>query len=106
LRVGRGNERWPLGPINYHFKAPNETGPRNRFPFFVFQNWEEWLVKLAAHEACHIEQFRGDLRCSEVSCEQFALETLEEFRAAAAPPALAPPAEQLALPGLSWSLSG
>jgi hypothetical protein len=106
LRVGRGDERWPLGPINYHFKAPNETGPRNRFPFFVFRDWEEWLVKLAAHEARHIEQFRGGLRCSEVSCEQFALQTLEEFRAATAPPALAPPGEQLALPGLSWSFSG
>ena len=27
LRLGRGRERWPLGPVNYHFKAPGETGP-------------------------------------------------------------------------------
>ena len=66
LRVGRGNERWPLGPINYHFKRPNEVGPRNRFPFFVCDDWREWLVKLAAHEAKHIEQFRNGTRCSEI----------------------------------------
>jgi hypothetical protein len=102
LRLGRGDERWPLGPINYHFKTPQETGPRNRFPFFVFRDWQEWLVKLAAHEAGHIEQFRAGLRCSEISCERFALATLEEFRAhraAAERPRLTEP-EQLALPGL------
>jgi hypothetical protein len=80
LRVGRGDERWPLGPINYHFHTPAETGPRNRFPFFVCEDWEEWLVKLAAHEAKHIEQFRGGLRCSELSCEDHALRVLEDFR--------------------------
>jgi hypothetical protein len=80
LRLGRGDERWPLGPINYHFKTPEETGPRNRFPFFVCATWEEWLVKLAAHEAKHIEQFREGARCSEIECERFALGVLEQFR--------------------------
>jgi hypothetical protein len=80
LRLGTGRERWPLGPINYHFKAPHETGPRNRFPFFVFRDWEEWLVKLAAHEARHIHQFRKRIRCSEIECERYALEALEDFR--------------------------
>jgi hypothetical protein len=81
LRLGRGDERWPLGPINYHFEAPHETGPRNRFPFFVCRDWEEWLVKLGAHEAKHIEQFRGRASCSEVACELFAVARLEQFRA-------------------------
>jgi hypothetical protein len=80
LRLGRGAERWPLGPVNYHFKTPDEVGPRNRFPFFVCRNWEEWLVKLAAHEAQHIEQFRHRLRCSEISCERFAVAALERYR--------------------------
>jgi len=80
LRLGNGRERWPLGPINYHFHAPHETGPRNRFPFFVFSDWQEWLVKLAAHEAWHIEQFRAGGTCSELDCEHFALEVLEDFR--------------------------
>ena len=62
LRLGRGNERWPLGPINYHFKEPSETGPRNRFPFFVCEDWREWLVKLAAHEARHIAPVPGRSR--------------------------------------------
>jgi hypothetical protein len=80
LRVGRRGERWPLGPVNYHFKPPHEVGPRNRFPFFVCADWEEWLVKLAAHEAMHIEQFRTGARCSEIECERFALAVLEQFR--------------------------
>jgi hypothetical protein len=85
LRLGSGRERWPLGPINYHFKRPDETGPRNRFPFFVCRDWEEWLVKLAAHEAKHIEQFKNGLSCSEISCERFAVAKLEEYRSLRAP---------------------
>jgi hypothetical protein len=101
LRLGRGDERWPLGPVNYHFRAPGETGPRNRFPFFVCHDWQEWLVKLAAHEAKHIEQFRNRDICSELSCERFALDRLEEFRALSAPAEAAEPdiPMQLALPG-------
>ena len=94
LRLGRGREQWPLGPINYHFKGPSETGPRNRFPFFVFHDWQEWLVKLTAHEAMHIEQFRTGAVCSEIACERFALERLEQWRAAREP---AEPYEQLSL---------
>jgi len=93
LRIGRGDERWPLGPINYHFKAPHEAGPRNRFPFFVCSSWEEWLVKLGAHEAKHIEQFRAGARCSEIECERFAVAVLERFRRSRAGDVL-----QLALP--------
>jgi hypothetical protein len=85
LRLGNGRERWPLGPINYHFKRPDETGPRNRFPFFVCRDWEEWLVKLAAHEFKHIEQFRHGISCSEISCERFAVAKLDEFRSLRAP---------------------
>jgi hypothetical protein len=98
LRLGRGDERWPLGPVNYHFRAPHEAGPRNRFPFFVCRDWREWLVKLAAHEATHIEQFRRRATCSELRCEEFALGRLEEFRQEAAE-AAAP--AQLQLPGLA-----
>jgi hypothetical protein len=102
LRVGRGDEQWPLGPVNYHFHAPHETGPRNRFPFFVCSDWQEWLVKLAAHEAKHIEQFREGGSCSEISCERFALSMLEEFRARRRDGSVGAPERplQLALPGL------
>jgi hypothetical protein len=86
LRLGNGRERWPLGPVNYHFKRPDETGPRNRFPFFVCHDWEEWLVKLAAHEVKHIEQFKQGLTCSEISCERFAVAKLAELRSLRAGP--------------------
>jgi hypothetical protein len=85
LRLGNGRERWPLGPVNYHFKRPHETGPRNRFPFFVCHDWEEWLVKLAAHEARHIEQFRSGESCSELDCERFAVRKLDHFRSVRGP---------------------
>jgi hypothetical protein len=100
LRVGRGDESWPLGPINYHFKTAEETGPRNRFPFFVFEDWREWLVKLAAHEAKHIEQFRQGIKCSEIGCERFALSVLEEFRAGEPTEVPFQGSRQLVLPGI------
>jgi hypothetical protein len=42
-------------------------------------------VKLTAHEAKHIEQFRNGLSCSEISCERFAVAKLNEFRLLRAP---------------------
>jgi hypothetical protein len=104
LRLGRGREQWPLGPINYHFKRPHETGPRNRFPFYVCHDWREWLVKLAAHEAKHIEQFRAKAICSEIGCEHHAIARLQEWRAAVRRAAHA--AEQLSLPGLEPFATG
>jgi hypothetical protein len=102
LRVGKRGQRWPMGPVNYHFKAPHETGPRNRFPFFTCHDWCEWLVKLAAHEAKHIEQFRAGDVCSELSCERFAIGMLEQFRARRIDGAVGEPNRplQLALPGV------
>ena len=85
-----GQRALAAGAGELPLQGPDETGPRNRFPFFVCRDWREWLVKLAAHEAKHIEQFRNRDVCSELSCEWFALERLEEFRAPA----------QLALPGM------
>jgi len=104
LRLGRGRERWPLGPINYHFKRPDEAGPRNRFPFYICRDWREWLVKLAAHEAKHVEQFRAGAICSEIGCEHHAIARLEEWRAAIRRAALA--SEQLTLPGLEPVTAG
>ncbi len=102
LRLGRGSERWPLGPVNYHFKAPHEAGPRNRFPFFVCSDWREWLVKLAAHEAHHIEQFRARAICSELACERVAIDRLDRWRASRSGAAAG---EQLVIPGFGQQLS-
>jgi hypothetical protein len=103
LRLGSGRERWPLGPVNYHFKTPHEVGPRNRFPFFVCADWKEWLVKLAAHEARHIEQFRNGLSRSEIDCERYAVAKLEAFRRLTWPVAARSDrmVGQLALPGVA-----
>ena len=81
LRLGNGRERWPLGPVNYHFKRPDETGPRNRFPFFVCHDWEEWLVKLDRARGQAHRAVPERIACSEISCERFAVAKLEEFRA-------------------------
>ncbi len=93
LRLGTTTEKWPLGPINYHFKAPEEVGPRNRFPFFTCNGWREWLVKTAAHEAKHIEQYRKGSTRSEISCEHFSVGVLDRYRAKV----LAPEAEQMTM---------
>ncbi len=80
LRLGKRSEEWPIGPVNYHFKSPGEVGPRNRFPFFTCNDWREWLVKLAAHEAKHIEQYRKGSVRSEISCENFSVAVLDRYR--------------------------
>jgi hypothetical protein len=81
LRIAPGRRLGlPIGPLNYNLKRPDQVGPRNRFPFFVLDSWQEVLVKLAAHEARHIHQYRHDLQRSEVDCEYFALEALSRYR--------------------------
>ncbi len=80
IRLGRGSKEWPVGPVNYHFKSPAEVGPRNRFPFFICNDWREWLVKVAAHEAKHIEQYRKGSVRSEISCENFSVSVLDRYR--------------------------
>ncbi len=69
-------------------------------PAIRVDGWRENLVALAAHEACHIRQFRLGLRRSEVRAERWALGVLERFRSVATAPAAALPSyppEQLAL---------
>ncbi len=80
LRLGTRSAEWPVGPVNYHFKSPEEVGPRNRFPFFKCTDWREWLVKVAAHEAKHIEQYRKGSVRSEICCENFRVAVLDRYR--------------------------
>lgn len=79
IKVGNG-VRFPVGPLNRNGKAPEEVGPRNRFPFFTYADWREWLVSAAAHEAWHIHQYRHGERRSEVDCERFAAQALNRYR--------------------------
>jgi hypothetical protein len=79
IKVGNG-VRFPVGPHNRNGKTPDEVGPRNRFPFFSYADWSEWLVSAAAHEAWHIHQYRHGKRRSEVDCERFAEKALNRYR--------------------------
>ena len=76
-----------LGPDR---EFPSTMAHRKMSPTVEIACCREALVTVAAHEAKHIEQFRNRDVCSELSCERFALERLEEFRAPA----------QLSLPGM------
>jgi len=79
IKIGTG-VRFPVGPYNRNGKTPDEVGPRNRFPFFTYADWREWLVSAAAHEAWHIHQYRHGSPHSEVDCELFAEEALNRYR--------------------------
>jgi hypothetical protein len=79
VKLGNG-VAFPLGPRNYNGSTPDEVGPRNRFPFFTYADWREWLVHTAAHEARHIHQYRHGAPCSEVDCERFAEKVLRRYR--------------------------
>src|SRR5690349_21747055 len=83
IKIGNG-VTYPVGPLNRNGMAPHEVGPRNRFPFFTYADWREWLVAAAAHEARHIHQYRHGERRSEVDCERFAESALARYRDAVA----------------------
>lgn len=79
IKIGN-SVSYPVGPHNRNGKAPHEVGPRNRFPFFTYADWREWLVAAAAHEARHIHQYRHGKRRSELDCERFAETALTRYR--------------------------
>ncbi|HJP65976.1 MAG TPA: hypothetical protein VKA30_06710 [Actinomycetota bacterium] len=54
-------------------------------PWITVRDWRERLVALAAHEACHVRQFREGIRRSEVQAERWALRLLHEWRASTVP---------------------
>ena len=83
IKVGNGVS-YPVGPLNRNGKRPDEVGPRNRFPFFTYADWREWLVAAAAHEARHIHQYRNGEPRSELECEHFAESALARYRDARA----------------------
>ena len=83
IKIGNGVS-YPVGPLNRNGKGPDEVGPRNRFPFFTYADWREWLVVAAAHEARHIHQYRNGEPRSELECERFAESALARYRDAVA----------------------
>ncbi|MDQ3573604.1 MAG: hypothetical protein M3404_01580 [Actinomycetota bacterium] len=51
-------------------------------PAIEVHNWPEEFVHLVAHEAAHVDQFRGGLAKSEVAAERWALKVLDRYRTA------------------------
>lgn len=74
---------------------------RRTAPTITVRDWRERLVALAAHEACHVRQFRQGLRRSEVEAERWAAKRLERWMVASqvteAPDRTTEPAVQLRL---------
>jgi hypothetical protein len=52
---------------------------RRTAPWITVRDWRERLVALAAHEACHVRQFREGLRRSEVEAERWAAHRLAQW---------------------------
>ena len=53
---------------------------RKTAPWITVEDWRERLLALAAHEACHVRQFRHGLRRSEVEAERWAAGRLDLWR--------------------------
>jgi hypothetical protein len=53
---------------------------RKTAPWITVGSWRERLLALAAHEACHVHQFRHGLRRSEVAAERWAERLLGDWR--------------------------
>ncbi len=53
---------------------------RRTAPWITVGDWRERLLTLAAHEACHVWQFREGRRRSEVQAERWAAGRLLEWR--------------------------
>ena len=71
----------PGTPRNRAYPKTYRYWNRTTAPWITVGDWRERLVALAAHEACHVRQFRGGLRRSEVEAERWAVRILERWRA-------------------------
>ena len=61
-------------PKTYRYRA------RTTAPWITVESWRERLLALAAHEACHVRQFRDGSRRSEIQAERWALQVLAAAR--------------------------
>jgi hypothetical protein len=83
-------------PKTYRYRG------RTTAPWITVSDWRERLLALAAHEACHVRQFRGRLRRSEIEAERWAERTLAAWRDRARSPVgarIAPRPENAPIPG-------
>ena len=61
----------PVAPRNRGFPRTYRYRRLRTAPAITVGDWQEALVALAAHEACHVRQFREGSRRSEVEAERW-----------------------------------
>jgi hypothetical protein len=79
--------RIPATLRNRGYPMTHRYPRRKTAPWIIVGDWRERLVALAAHEACHVRQFREGLRRSEVEAERWALAALDRWVRRSAPTA-------------------
>jgi hypothetical protein len=72
--------RLPRALRNRDYPKTYRYPGRRTAPWITVGDWRERLLALAAHEACHIWQFRGGHRRSEIQAERWAAGRLLEWR--------------------------
>lgn len=72
IRIGEP-KHFPLKDAGYGWKY--KTAPK-----YSMENWQEAMVVVAAHEACHIKQFHKRTKRSEIEAEHYALKVLTRYR--------------------------
>jgi hypothetical protein len=77
--------RTPATLRNRGYPMTHRYPGRKTAPWITVSTWRERLVSLAAHEACHVRQFRDRTRRSEVEAERWAVAVLGAWRARSAP---------------------
>lgn len=81
ITVGLGPESmFPMLGDHYVGKRPISKG--GQWPEFDLRDWRDALVLVAAHEGKHIEQYRENLRRSEIACEHHAAWVLSRYQQA------------------------
>ncbi len=78
--------RLPSAIRNRSYPKTYRYRDRTTAPWITVEDWRERLVALAAHEACHVRQFREGLRRSEVEAERWALRVLDAWRSGSGGP--------------------
>ncbi|MDP9341533.1 MAG: hypothetical protein M3Q23_05375 [Actinomycetota bacterium] len=71
--------RIPATLRNRGYPMTHRYRGRKTAPWITVSTWRERLVALAAHEACHVRQFREGTRRSEVEAERWALAVLQSW---------------------------
>lgn len=70
----------PAVPRNRAYPKSYRYRRRKTAPWITVRDWHERLIALAAHEACHVRQFREGSRRSEVDAERWAERILGAWR--------------------------